>query len=108
MYGINKTDELMVQTEARICYSKSKKFRGRCYFRNQISNCKTICKREKFTTGRCSRGGCFCSRKCGSVSPPPPPPVDGGEGGGEGGGEEGGHAGGGGGGGEGGEAIPHH
>ncbi|KAL0427893.1 UNVERIFIED_CONTAM: hypothetical protein Slati_2964100 [Sesamum latifolium] len=83
----------MVKTEARTCYTKSKKYRGRCYFKHQISNCKTICKWEKFMYGRCSCGVGFCFRRC--VDPlPPPPPCDGGEGGGNGGvgggGEEGG------------------
>ncbi|KAL7137922.1 hypothetical protein ABFS83_10G127600 [Erythranthe nasuta] len=95
------THELMVHTEARNCYSRSRAYHGRCFFRNQRINCKALCKEEKFTAGRCIRGTCYCTKTCGgggggptahqSHPPPhPPPPANGGGGGG---GEDGGNEG---------------
>ncbi|KAL0316491.1 UNVERIFIED_CONTAM: hypothetical protein Sradi_5527300 [Sesamum radiatum] len=93
--------EVVILTEARICYSKSKQYRGICYFRSHASNCKSICKREKFISGRRHNRGCFCFKRCGGDPRPHPPHSDGGEGGGdvgsgsgggEGGGDEGGEA----------------
>lgn len=69
----------MVQSEAKMCHTKSKKFRGRCFVKKQNYNCKLICKREHFITGQCSRGSCLCLKKCGAAPPPlppPPPPTD--------------------------------
>ncbi|KAL7097252.1 hypothetical protein ACP275_10G132600 [Erythranthe tilingii] len=96
------TDELMVHTEARNCYSRSRAYHGRCFFRHHRINCKAMCKEEKFTAGRCIRGTCYCSKTCGgggggptahqSHPPPhphPPPPANAGGGDGEDGGNEG-------------------
>ncbi|KAL8040838.1 hypothetical protein ABFX02_10G125900 [Erythranthe guttata] len=60
------THELMVQSEARNCYSRSRAYHGRCFFRNHVSNCKQMCKEEQFTAGTCIRGTCYCSKTCGS------------------------------------------
>ncbi|PIN17652.1 hypothetical protein CDL12_09685 [Handroanthus impetiginosus] len=57
-------DELTIHTEARSCHSRGKHYHGRCYFRNQINNCKIICRREKFMTGKCIRATCYCMSKC--------------------------------------------
>lgn len=56
----------MVRVEARQCYSRSKAYHGRCFFKNQITNCREMCKEESFTTGRCIRGTCYCSETCDS------------------------------------------
>ncbi|KAL7134509.1 hypothetical protein ABFS83_11G031000 [Erythranthe nasuta] len=73
-----------VQTEARICYSTSKNFHGNCFLWSHIRNCKTICKHEKFVTGRCSLGTCLCLKNCnfGQAQPLPKPSHGGGGGGG--------------------------
>ncbi|KAL8040845.1 hypothetical protein ABFS82_10G124600 [Erythranthe guttata] len=93
------THELMVHTEARNCYSRSRVYHGRCFFRNHRINCKAMCKEEQFTAGRCIRGTCYCSKTCGigggvpthQSHPPPhphPPPPANTSGGGGGGGED--------------------
>ncbi|KAL3824644.1 hypothetical protein ACJIZ3_020673 [Penstemon smallii] len=91
------THEFMINIEARRCHSKSRHYHGRCFFRNHIRNCKFICKEERFMSGECYRGTCYCSKKCDTpppLPPPPPPPGDdGGEGGGSTGGGEGGEGG---------------
>ncbi|GFP91668.1 hypothetical protein PHJA_001310800 [Phtheirospermum japonicum] len=90
----------MIHTEARTCFSRSKRYNGMCFFRNQLNNCKIVCKHEAFTTGKCTHGTCYCSKKCGTsgghpslrppLHPPPshPPRLDGGNEEGGGGGDE--------------------
>ncbi|GER39527.1 defensin [Striga asiatica] len=87
MYELD-ADEIMILCDARMCHSRSKKYKGTCLWSNQRMNCKTMCRQEAFTTGSCSRGSCLCIKKCGTKggrpsNPPPklnPPPPQGAEG----------------------------
>ncbi|GFP99520.1 hypothetical protein PHJA_002096100 [Phtheirospermum japonicum] len=63
----------MIHAEARICYTKSKLFSGKCFYKHQINNCKIACKLEKFTNGKCIHGTCYCSKKCGTTGGHPAP-----------------------------------
>ncbi|GER46975.1 defensin-like protein [Striga asiatica] len=78
------THKIMIQCEARSCYARSKQYHGACYFRNHINNCRTMCKDEAFTTGKCVHGSCLCSVKCETsgdpnVHPPPSNEKEGGD-----------------------------
>ncbi|CAA0819991.1 Defensin-like protein 6 [Striga hermonthica] len=61
-------DELMVGCEARTCYIRSRKYRGSCYLKRHAGNCKTICKKEKYSGGVCKGGRCTCWKKCAGSS----------------------------------------
>ncbi|KAL6998912.1 hypothetical protein U1Q18_000079 [Sarracenia purpurea var. burkii] len=76
-----------MMSEARTCYLKSRKFKGRCTSNN---NCHVACKQEGFLGGRCKgvKQRCICRAKCPKRTPP------GGGGGGGGGGGDGGGGGG--------------
>ncbi|KAI4336504.1 hypothetical protein L6164_015025 [Bauhinia variegata] len=57
------SQEVMVQTEARHCESKSHRFKGMCM---SDHNCASVCLVEGFTGGHC-RGfhrRCFCKKRC--------------------------------------------
>ncbi|GMI86732.1 LOW-MOLECULAR-WEIGHT CYSTEINE-RICH 74 [Hibiscus trionum] len=49
--------------EARICESKSHKFKGACL---SDHNCGLVCRNEGFSDGWCKgfRHRCFCTRSC--------------------------------------------
>ncbi|GER27778.1 defensin-like protein [Striga asiatica] len=68
---------MVVNSEGRICWAKSRKYQGLCYFKTQIVNCSLICKRERFNSGKCKGGRCYCWRRCGPVvtGRRPPPPI---------------------------------
>ncbi|KAJ7957121.1 Defensin-like protein [Quillaja saponaria] len=55
--------EIVVQTEARLCESKSHRFVGPCV---RDHNCAMVCRHEGFTGGDCRgfRRRCFCTRQC--------------------------------------------
>ncbi|GER27776.1 defensin protein [Striga asiatica] len=67
-------DGFIVRSKANTCYAKSRKYRGRCYLKRHAGNCKTICKKEKFKGGLCSRTSCFCWKKCHPLFRSPPSP----------------------------------
>ncbi|OWM69451.1 defensin-like protein 1 [Punica granatum] len=57
------SQEAVMPTEARICESKSHRFRGVCM---SNSNCASVCHNEGFPGGRCRgvRKRCFCTKVC--------------------------------------------
>lgn len=75
-------DEVILHSEARNCYSRSRAYNGKCFFRHHRTNCKALCKQEQFVAGRCRGGTCYCLKPCGTGghhSHPPPPKDDGGD-----------------------------
>ncbi|KAI4343514.1 hypothetical protein L6164_010854 [Bauhinia variegata] len=57
------TQEVVVQTEGRMCQSQSHMFKGPCVHDH---NCALVCRNEAFSGGRCRgfRRRCFCTRLC--------------------------------------------
>ncbi|XP_060172003.1 defensin-like protein isoform X1 [Lycium barbarum] len=53
----------MRSVEARLCESKSHRFKGKCL---SDTNCGSVCQTEGFTGGNCRgfRQRCFCTRNC--------------------------------------------